>query len=157
MKMRLVVALVGLAIGFVLPTFAQQKDTVDPQIAQQIRALTMKYDEAFNKNDSAALAALFMEDAVLVTPQGTIYGREAIEKYSADNYLRWHSNNLVHTVDRLIAVGNDVNAIGKWRCAFQDTDGRSKHADGHYSWALAREGDTWKIREYDGYDESVGD
>ena len=153
MKMRLVVSL---AIGFVLPTFGQQKDTVDPQIAQQIRALTMKYDEAFNKNDSAALAALFTEDAVLVTPQGTIYGREAIEKYAVDNYLRWHSNNLVHTVDRLIAVGNEVHAIGKWKCAFQGTHGRSKHANGHYSWALAREGDTWKIREYDGYDEPVG-
>ena len=43
-----------------------------------------------------------------MTPQGTIYGRKAIEKYSADDYLRWHCNNLVHTVDRLIAVRNDV-------------------------------------------------
>jgi hypothetical protein len=31
MKMRLVVALVGLAISLALPTFAQQKDTVDPK------------------------------------------------------------------------------------------------------------------------------
>ena len=30
--MRLVVALVGLAISFALPTFAQQKDTADPQL-----------------------------------------------------------------------------------------------------------------------------
>jgi hypothetical protein len=36
MKIRLVVALVDLAIGFVLTTFAQQKDTVDPKICQQI-------------------------------------------------------------------------------------------------------------------------
>ena len=36
MKIRLVVALVDLAIGFVLTTFAQQKDTVDPKISQQI-------------------------------------------------------------------------------------------------------------------------
>ena len=47
MKIRLVVALVGLAIGFALPTFAQQKDTVDRQIAEQIRALAAKYDEVF--------------------------------------------------------------------------------------------------------------
>jgi hypothetical protein len=32
MKIRLLLALVGLAIGFALPAFAQQKDTVDPQI-----------------------------------------------------------------------------------------------------------------------------
>ena len=35
MKIRLAIALVGLAIGSVLPTFAQQKDMVDPQIAQR--------------------------------------------------------------------------------------------------------------------------
>jgi type II secretory pathway pseudopilin PulG len=33
--MRLVVALVGLAINFAVPAFGQQKDTVDRRIAQQ--------------------------------------------------------------------------------------------------------------------------
>ena len=32
MKIRLLGALVGLAISFALPTFAQQKETVNPQI-----------------------------------------------------------------------------------------------------------------------------
>ena len=32
MKTRLVVPLVGLAISFALPTFAQQKDTADSRI-----------------------------------------------------------------------------------------------------------------------------
>ena len=119
--------------------------------------MTTKYDEAFNKNEPAALAALYTEDGVFVTTHdGTFHGRQAIEKYSADDYQRWHSDNLVHMVDRLIAVGNDVHAIGKWRCAFQDTDGRSKHAYGHYSWVLVREGDTWKIGR-NTHDESVGD
>jgi enterochelin esterase-like enzyme len=36
MKRRLVVPLVGLAISVALPTFAQQKDTVNPQLRQQI-------------------------------------------------------------------------------------------------------------------------
>jgi hypothetical protein len=36
MKIRCLLALVGSAIGFALPTFAQQKDTVDPQIAEAI-------------------------------------------------------------------------------------------------------------------------
>ena len=35
MKIRLIVALVGLAISFAVPTFAQQKDTADPRIVQQ--------------------------------------------------------------------------------------------------------------------------
>ena len=80
MKTRLLIALVGLAISFALPTFAQQTNTPDPQIVEQLNAITKKFDEAFNNNDAAALAALFTEDAVLVSRQGPIYGREAIEK-----------------------------------------------------------------------------
>jgi hypothetical protein len=38
-KMRFLVALTGLVISFAVPTFAQQKDTGDTKIAQQIRAL----------------------------------------------------------------------------------------------------------------------
>jgi hypothetical protein len=38
MKIRLVVALAGLVIGFTVPTFAQQKDTpVDPQNSSSLR------------------------------------------------------------------------------------------------------------------------
>jgi hypothetical protein len=35
MKIRSVVTLVGLAICFALPTFAQQKDAADPPVVQQ--------------------------------------------------------------------------------------------------------------------------
>jgi hypothetical protein len=42
MKIRLLGALVGLAISFALPTFAQQKETVDPQLIQ-------KLDDTINK------------------------------------------------------------------------------------------------------------
>ena len=35
MKMRLVVPLIGLAISFALPTYAQQKDVADPQTTQR--------------------------------------------------------------------------------------------------------------------------
>jgi hypothetical protein len=43
MKIRLLFALVGLAIGFTVPTFAQQKDAVDPQVAEQLSALPKKF------------------------------------------------------------------------------------------------------------------
>src|SRR6516162_855484 len=84
MKIRLLFALVGLAISFVVPAFAQQKDTVDPQIKEQLKALGQKTDEAFNNGDAAALAPLYTEDAVLVNDTGPIYGREAIVKHWAD-------------------------------------------------------------------------
>jgi uncharacterized protein (TIGR02246 family) len=94
MKMRLLIALAGLAIGFVLPAFAQQKDTVDPQISEQLSALGKKTDEAFNNGDAAALATLYTEDAVLVNDTGPIYGRESIEKHWADVFKQVHLSNI---------------------------------------------------------------
>jgi uncharacterized protein (TIGR02246 family) len=80
MKICLVVTLVGFAISFTVPTLAQQKETVDPGMVQQIGASAAKFCEAFNRNDAAAVAAFYTEDAVMVTPHGTFSGRQAIEK-----------------------------------------------------------------------------
>ena len=156
MKIRLLLALVAFAICLILPTVAQQKDTVDPKVAQQVRALMMKYDDAFNRSDSGGLGALYTDDAVRVTVHGTFHGRQAIVKdYAVHDFQRYQANNYVRKGDRVIAAGNDVRAIGKWSCAFHDTDGRDKHIDGHYSWVLVREGDSWKIRR-DTADEGTG-
>ena len=38
------------------------------------------WDEAINNNDAAAIAAFFTRDGVFVTPEGSIIGREAIQK-----------------------------------------------------------------------------
>ena len=101
MKVRLLLALVGLAISFGLPTFAQQKDAADRRIVQQrdllgspsslgeFGELSQKLDEAYNKNDAAAAAALFTEDALLVAPDGMFSGRQAIEKRYEDTFQRW--------------------------------------------------------------------
>jgi len=145
MKIRLLLALAAIAIGFTMPTFAQ--DTVDPKTAQQIRVLAAKYDEAYNRNDAAAVAALYSEDAVLGSPHGTFHGRQAIEKiYAKHDFQDYHSKNMFTNVDRVIAVGNDVRVIGRWSDIFQQQGGGAIQADGRFSWVLVREGDTWKIR-----------
>jgi hypothetical protein len=58
MKIRLILALVGAVIGFVVPTVAQQKETPDPQLRQVADALTKKFNDAWDNNDAAALASL---------------------------------------------------------------------------------------------------
>ena len=67
--MHLLFTLVGLAISFAVPALAQQKHTVASQIDEQI---VKKFDQAFNNGDAAAVAALYTEDAVQVTPQGPV-------------------------------------------------------------------------------------
>ena len=93
MKIRLVVALAGFAIGFAPPAFAQQKDTVTPQIEQQIRMLATKYDTAINSHDPVAIAALYAQDAVWVTyHDGKYRGRQAIEREYAKCISRLGTN-----------------------------------------------------------------
>ena len=93
MKRRLVVPLVGLAISLALPTYAQQKDLVDPQTTQKILAIGKAFDEATNNRDAAAIAAFFTRDAVLVTPEGPIIGRQAIQNWYTNLYQWWHPKN----------------------------------------------------------------
>ena len=95
MKIRLLGALVGLVIGFALPIFAQQKETVDPQTIEQLIAFGKKFDETQNNNDAASLAAFFTEDAVFVTNTGPVYGGQAIERWFTDDFQEWARPRLV--------------------------------------------------------------
>jgi uncharacterized protein (TIGR02246 family) len=152
MKMRLVVALVGLASSFVLPIFAQQNAMVpDRQVIEQLGVLGQKYHEAYANNDAAALAACYTWDAIIVTPQGPVYGRDAIENWYADELERRHPKNHVDKVDpdsvRLIGTAGDtVWANGEWRETSQDPNGGLIEGKGYWSSIYVREGDTWKIR-----------
>src|SRR6266436_5650318 len=119
------------------------KDTIDPQITQELRASTMKYDEAFNKNDAASIAALFTEDAVQVSPQGLIFGRQAIEKKFADLFQQWHPTNIISKVDQVNAIGNTAWKVGEWNCTMQTENGPLPEK-GYFASICVREGDTWK-------------
>ena len=118
MKIRLLLALVGLAISLALPAFAQQPNTPDPQLREQILALANKFNEAWNNNDAAALAALFTEDAVEVraaggvTRAGVFSGRQALEKMFAADFASY-SGKMVNKLVQVYAMGdNDICAIG---------------------------------------------
>ena len=86
MKTRLLLAVVGLAIGFALPTFAQQTNKPDPQLRQKLVDAIKKHTDALDKNDATAVATNFTENGILVTLNGPIFGREAIEKHYAEDF-----------------------------------------------------------------------
>ena len=56
--MRFLPTLVVLALGFAVPLVAQEQRAVDPEVRQQIEAVLVKFGDAFNKHDAAAIAAL---------------------------------------------------------------------------------------------------
>ena len=151
MKKRLVGTLVGLAISFALPTYAQQKDLADPQTTQKILALIEALNLAQNNNDGAAVAAFFTRDGVFVTLEGPIIGRQAIQKWFTDVYQWWHPKNCITKVDENAAhligtAGNELWATGEFRETGQGKNSEPLPIKDYWACIYVREGDDWKIR-----------
>jgi uncharacterized protein (TIGR02246 family) len=144
MSTRLTLTLAWLAICFTVPTFAQQQSAVDPEVRQQIEALLVKGDEAYNKHDAAALAAGYTEDAVLVGGGGgpePHFGRQAIEKRIALDMASYPGEaSQSHELIQVYALGLDVCAIEKLTI---------EQWKGYAILLFVREPDGWKIRMED--------
>jgi uncharacterized protein (TIGR02246 family) len=131
--------------------FAQQKDTADPELTEQLKALSKKTDDAYNNNDPAALAALYTEDAVLVTDSGPIYGREVIEKHWADAFKQVHFSNHLDTADQysphtIGTAGNEAWSTGEWTVTLKGQDWGPSEFKGYWLEIYRHEGDAWKKR-----------
>jgi uncharacterized protein (TIGR02246 family) len=128
-----------LAISFALPISAQQ-NTVDPEVRQQIEAVLRQFDEAFNKHDAAAIAALFTPEAVEMFPfeaPTTISGQQAIQKRYEAEASESSASNMTHKLVQVYPVGDDI-------CAF--TDYSVMMWKGHSLAIYVRDAGTWKIR-----------
>ena len=157
MKTGSLLAVAGSVICFAVPAFAQQKNTADSKIVQQrdlfgvakaiddFGALSLKLDEAFNKNDASAIAALFTEDGILVTSDGMFSGRQAIEKRYADIFQRWPITTFSGQRYQLNAIDNAVWSVGEWWSTIQSETG-PKFEGGYWSAIYIHDGDDWKIR-----------
>ena len=151
MKIRLLVGLVGLAMGFALPTFAQT-NTPDPQLREALATLNKKFDDGFVNSDAAALAALYTDDAVHVTFNGPpIYGREAIQKHFEDDFKQLHFNKYLSTLEEysphvIATAGNALWSTGEFDQTFQVENGNPLRIKGHLLFVLVRDGDALKIK-----------
>jgi uncharacterized protein (TIGR02246 family) len=121
MTMRLLLALAGFAVGFVVPALAQEQKTVDPEVRQQIEAVLTKYEDAFNKHDAAAIAALYTADADEVFEKeeagGSASGREAIEQRYAAHFAS-SPGELSFKLFQVYAFGDDVCAVSEFSVIF---------------------------------------
>jgi len=151
MKIRLLLTLVGLAISFALPTFAQQTNTPDPKLREQILALAKKFDEAWNSNAAAAVSALFTDDAMEVTDTGPLYGRDALQKNWVELFKHIRISNSLSTVDQdsphiIGTAGNDLWMTGNYSQTIKGENFGPVEHKGYFCLILVREGDAWKTR-----------
>jgi len=144
----------GLAIGFAVPAFAQEKAATPavpnpfqpipagPALVQQLEAINDRFDEASNKHDAAAVAALYTANATLVTPLGIFSDRNAIEKYFTDVFQRYNPSDHSTKINYVYAFGGDLCAIGGWTL----TVNGSQRGGGYLINVYTPVRDTWKIR-----------
>jgi ketosteroid isomerase-like protein len=148
MKTRLLGALVGLAISFALPIFGQETNKPDPKSRELLINRIKAHTEALDKNDAAAVAANFTQDAVNVEQDGTTFGRQAIEKLWADRFQKVHFSNNQVTVDEdsphLSTDGKLMWATGAWSATIKGENFGPTQIKGY--WSVIREGDDWNIR-----------
>ena len=91
LRIRFLHALLGLAISFAVATFAQQKGAVDPETAQQVRALASNYDAAFNRQDAVTVAGSMLRTRFLIHQKEYFtVGRQS--KNSMQNIISGRSN-----------------------------------------------------------------
>jgi ketosteroid isomerase-like protein len=152
MKTLLLRALVGLAIGFPAAALAQEKEEAtpflyraipaSPQIAQQLEATNAQFDEAINKHDAVAVAALFTANATLVGPEGIFSGRDSIAKHYTDWFQRWNPSDQITKLSYVYAFGDDLCGIG----GLTVTVNGPIHGGRYLIHVYTRVRDTWKIR-----------
>lgn len=142
--------LVGLVINFAVPAFAQQPNTPDPQLRDAVAALDKRMDAGHVSNDAASIAALYTDDAVVVSHDaGPIYGRDAIQKHLAEIFKNIHFIKHVSQPEQNsphLISGNEFWSTGEFDQTFQVENGTPLRIKGHYLNILVREGNVFNYK-----------
>jgi ketosteroid isomerase-like protein len=120
MKILLLVALAGSAMGLSMPLLAQQPKEIDPEVREQIEAVSKQFQDAYNKHDPGAVAALYTPDAVeLRSWRGLLSGQDAIARTFAFDFASSAGKMAIELV-HLCPVGNAIceiahSNVGDWK------------------------------------------
>lgn len=132
----------ALALGMALPLLAEQTDA-EKDAWQAADSFVEAHNSAVQRKDAAGLAALYTDDAFIVTPEGIISGRAAIEKSSAEDFkVLTESAKL----DRVAMLGNEVRVrSGSWAGTLQ-LSSEAIQLKGNWATTDVLERGVWKIR-----------
>ena len=125
------------------------KETVDPQIIEQLELISRKFEKAINNNDAAAVGKLFAENGVFVTDGGPFYGPEAVEKFFVDLFKEWRfSNHFIKTAPnshRIVVTAENIAFNGEWSQTLQGQSGGPLERKGYWGAIDTRQGNDWNI------------
>lgn len=134
---RLVAGIIGLVIIACVTTVGQQKS--EPGIDQLLSA----YQAAWAKGDSKVLASLYTQNAIRMSPEGPVVGRQAIQTMFERNFAGvWKGTKVAITGGRIESVSADVRVH---EGTFEVSGPSGAPQKGRFLNTLVRQGTQWRI------------
>jgi uncharacterized protein (TIGR02246 family) len=132
-------------LAFAAPALAAAQGIEAPRVPlrtaiKEINTIRAEYATLYNKKDAAALAGMYLPDAVMVRGDGsTLLGQPAIAKALAEDAPRWQQLTLAS--DTMRVFGNTAWDIGS--LSSKGSEGEASVS--HYLVVLRRGVQEWKI------------
>jgi uncharacterized protein (TIGR02246 family) len=143
---KLLAPLVAMWAGFAGSVFALSGDLAgNTRALEHLGELNTQLKTALREDNAVGLAALFTEEAVCVTPQGVLIGREAIAEGLDQVFKGSCLTSQIFQTDQLHSLGSDAWSVGQWWTTLQSLQGAA-FLSGYWSAIFVQEGGAWKIR-----------
>jgi uncharacterized protein (TIGR02246 family) len=132
-------------------SFAATSDTAASQASlQEARSAAEKLGQLYDSNYAArnadAMAHLYAEDGVLVSPAGKIIkGRAALKQYYEQRFSSGAKGHHIHVIDAN-AQGNGGFSISEFSVNVPNGDGTFRQEGGHIIAVFEKDDDGWHFR-----------
>ena len=134
-----------LLLGPALPATAKKVDFASEEaFRQSVETICRQWEAAIAKQDPTAVAALFTEDGIFVTPVGVLRDRQQIKTYYEGAFKQGWNNEVVK-LDETHLDGNAACAFGEYSLSGQGPS-EALHRAGRWSMIFERDSDGWKVR-----------
>ncbi len=124
---------------------SEKASGITPDAATELRN---SWIAAAERDDAAAVAAMYTEDAIFLTSDGgTLNGRAAIKAELAESFKA--GSGLTVTEESSEVAGDIVYSTGEWKQTITMPDGKTVDAEGRYLVISELQSDgTWKITRH---------
>jgi uncharacterized protein (TIGR02246 family) len=125
----------------------QAKQLTDEQIAKALAAADSYTVDAVNRHDAYAVAAVYWDDAIEISPFGVASGRLAIEQRIAEQFKSTDPRDFVETIDEIHISGDFGWFVAHWSDTYVAQPGGDRRArKGYITCVLERRNGEWKAR-----------
>jgi uncharacterized protein (TIGR02246 family) len=119
----------------------------DKAFIEALQALEAVQIAAYNAHNAAALASIFVENGVSLTPGGVISGRAAIETYLGGLMKEQDWRDYEESVDEAHLLAADAGwARGHWSATTRTPAGETVLRQGLWSAVYVWDEGTWRMR-----------